>query len=808
MATCYLARQHSLGRDVVLKVLKPNLAEDPIATERFLREAQIAAKLHHAHIVAIHDVGVHEGRPYIAMANEPGGSVADSPKLVGDPKAVLQVVRDIAEALDYAHRQGVVHRDVKPENILRREDGVSVLSDFGIARAREGQPSLTQEGTSLGTPNYMSPEQLQGHPLDGRSDLYSLGVSMYQLLTGKLPFQGTDGWSIGMQHLTAPVPRLEERFGHLQGLLDALMAKDPEHRPATGRDVVERVEALLKYTASGSGPTAQLPNHSPIASVTSVDQPQTPTLFAILRNPASAADRLAADTPFVLRPWPLVVLVGSVWVFLDWLMPLPATSLAGQLNIEAFPPVAEAYQHEALALDDVRRRVALFEALIYPIFMAALVLVSAAGLRIADGSRRYANFVAILLYATAAASIVSMGLHVLVYLIAPGFRYFILISGLLVYAYYIYAVCWTYRKSMAMTLIQVMMFLAANSFAQLLISPIAVLALVVMVRVSFGAVMNPGGNVDVFISDLGITPERVALRRPDNLTRTIGISGRPVFVGDDGDLLVSVAPGAMRAELKRWNHGSAELTSVLPEHEHSDIAGWPLADGSLIVLRQEALWKVSEGAEPRRLTPAGESIKEFAVSPAGQVFAISGEERRGFLLDVEAAEIRLVQGAVKLGAQAQWHSFFRCFTALQDRQPHQTTRALHERWSEQPSDSRADESEKELVCIDPLAGNLTLLARLPSHASGAHAWIDPQRLLWPDNAELVVLDIKSGLEQRIDLSGDRIAGIGRLSVSPDGRMLAFERNRKVGWGEWLKLAAHPLDRIDGRRVDAPEPAKN
>jgi serine/threonine protein kinase len=206
MAVVYLATQDSLNRDVALKILSPST--DPTAGERFLREARIAASLHHPHIVPIHDFGVHEGQAYLAMEYLAGGSVAPlSGERLG-PEAALRIVRDIAGALDYAHERGVVHRDIKPDNILRGERGGAVLSDFGIARLIQGESLLTSEGCSVGTPHYMSPEQLRGEKLDGRSDLYSLGVVLWQLVTGDLPYSGSDSWAIGTQHLGAEIPRL------------------------------------------------------------------------------------------------------------------------------------------------------------------------------------------------------------------------------------------------------------------------------------------------------------------------------------------------------------------------------------------------------------------------------------------------------------------------------------------------------------------------------------------------------------------------------------------------------------------------
>ncbi|MEO5596865.1 MAG: protein kinase, partial [Lysobacteraceae bacterium] len=226
-------------------ILSPALAQDTTATQRFLREARIAANLHHPNIVPIHDVAIHDGTPYMAMTYEPGGNVLPGAEGASDANAVLRIVRDNSDALDYAHRRGVVHRDIKPENILRQADGSCVLSDFGIARTIESTTALTGEGETIGTPYYMSPEHLRGEKVDGRSDLYSLGVVLYQLLSGKLPYVGTDGWAIGMQHLSAPIPRLPETFGRVQGLVDSLMVKDPTARLQTGAEVVRQIDGLL-----------------------------------------------------------------------------------------------------------------------------------------------------------------------------------------------------------------------------------------------------------------------------------------------------------------------------------------------------------------------------------------------------------------------------------------------------------------------------------------------------------------------------------------------------------------------------------
>lgn len=258
MATVYLAVQLSLSRLVALKVLAPHLAKDPVYRERFLREAHFAANLDHTNIVEIYDVGEADGTPFMAMGYEPGGTAAAMEGTALAPGTALRMIRDIAGALDYAHQQGVVHRDVKPENILLRKDGSCVLADFGIAFSAAQLSGLTRDGMSLGTPHYMSPEQLRGEQVDGRADLYSLGVVLYRFLTGQLPYPGTDGWAVGTQHIHAAIPRLPPELMRYQALIDSLLAKQPGARLQTGADVIGRIDALL--TGPASTPTAVQPS--------------------------------------------------------------------------------------------------------------------------------------------------------------------------------------------------------------------------------------------------------------------------------------------------------------------------------------------------------------------------------------------------------------------------------------------------------------------------------------------------------------------------------------------------------------------
>jgi serine/threonine-protein kinase PpkA len=259
MSTVYLAVQESVDREVALKVMNPALAADPRYGERFLREARIAAKLHHRHIVGIHDVGRSADHHYIAMEYLPGGPVVRGGVLPSVP-FVLRVLREIALALHYAHSRGVVHRDVKPDNILLREDGAAALADFGIARAAaDSMARMTRTGSVIGTPQYMSPEQARGQELDGRADLYSLGVVMHELLMGEVPFQADDPLAVGIKHLTAPVPRLPDLLAPLQPLLDGLLAKEPEQRFQDGASVAAAIESVEAAILAGELPTLGRP---------------------------------------------------------------------------------------------------------------------------------------------------------------------------------------------------------------------------------------------------------------------------------------------------------------------------------------------------------------------------------------------------------------------------------------------------------------------------------------------------------------------------------------------------------------------
>ncbi|MDJ0656344.1 MAG: protein kinase [Xanthomonadales bacterium] len=257
MATVYLAEQQSVERQVALKVMSRVLLVDQSFSERFVREAKIAANLYHPHIVAVHDVGVHDDDHFIAMEYLSGGDLAQRCERNLDLGTAVRVVREIAGALDYAHSKGFVHRDVKPENILFRENGSAVLTDFGIARAVNSATQMTKTGAVVGTPQYMSPEQARGKDLDGRSDLYGLGIVFYEMLTGKVPFEGADSVAVGIQHVTEPVPRLPQKLNAIQPVLEKFLAKDPDDRYQTGHEAVLDLQRLEQKVISGEVPAAE-----------------------------------------------------------------------------------------------------------------------------------------------------------------------------------------------------------------------------------------------------------------------------------------------------------------------------------------------------------------------------------------------------------------------------------------------------------------------------------------------------------------------------------------------------------------------
>jgi serine/threonine-protein kinase len=270
MAEVYLARDLLLDRSVALKVLFPELSVDRSFVERFRREAQAAARLSHPNIVSVYDWGQADTTYFIVMELVDGEALSTLLRAQGalPPERAVSIAMAVASALDYAHRHGVVHRDIKPGNVLLAEDGQVKVTDFGIARAANADDSLTQTGAVMGTASYFSPEQAQGESLDGRTDIYSLGVVLYEMVTGQVPFRAETPLAIAYKHVREePVPprALNPAVApDLDAVIVKCLAKDPNRRYQSA----ESLRQDLQRFASGRGVAAvQEPRSTVLAPV-------------------------------------------------------------------------------------------------------------------------------------------------------------------------------------------------------------------------------------------------------------------------------------------------------------------------------------------------------------------------------------------------------------------------------------------------------------------------------------------------------------------------------------------------------------
>ena len=250
-ATVYRATHKSLHTEVALKVLSPALAADPPARQRFIQEAQTASSLEHPHIVQVLDLGEADEQVFLTMEYLPGGDLKRLIQKKGTltQPQILQILKDVAEALDFAHGRGVLHRDVKPGNILLDGGMRAHLSDFGLVRVTDA-PHLTQLGNVVGTAAYTSPEQAESKPLDGRSDQYSLGIVAYELLVGKLPFQGEGSTAVALMHVTKSPPKPSDVNPEIPAEVDAVLlkalAKQPGERYSSCTEFIDAIEAALE----------------------------------------------------------------------------------------------------------------------------------------------------------------------------------------------------------------------------------------------------------------------------------------------------------------------------------------------------------------------------------------------------------------------------------------------------------------------------------------------------------------------------------------------------------------------------------
>jgi eukaryotic-like serine/threonine-protein kinase len=258
MATVFLGTDQVLGRTVAVKVLAPNYARDQNFVQRFRREAQAAARMNHPGVVSVYDTGSDDGTHYIVMEHVQGRTLAEILKSEGHllPDRAAEIAEAVAAALSFAHAQGIVHRDIKPANIMITPQGEVKVMDFGIARATASGDTLTQTATVLGTATYLSPEQAQGEPVDARSDIYSLGVVLYELLTGQPPFTGDSPVAVAYKHVREDPPspsRLNQ--GVPQGL-EAVTMKALAKNPSNRYQSADEMRADLDRVRRGQPPLA------------------------------------------------------------------------------------------------------------------------------------------------------------------------------------------------------------------------------------------------------------------------------------------------------------------------------------------------------------------------------------------------------------------------------------------------------------------------------------------------------------------------------------------------------------------------
>jgi serine/threonine protein kinase len=360
MGQVYLAEQISLKRKVALKILRPEMASDPTALQRFKAEATAVAQATHANIVQIYAIGEADGLAYMALEYIEGRNLREYLQKKGPPDVLLalSLMRQTASALQRAAELGIIHRDIKPENILLTRKGEVKVADFGLSRCLAGDRpalNLTQSGVTMGTPLYMSPEQVEGKALDCRTDIYSLGVTCYHMLAGHPPFQGESPFEVALQHVRVEPKPLSEIRPDLPAMLCAMvhkmMAKDPAGRYQTGRELLKDIARLRD---SLCGQTAGITPPSPSVEL-------APVSSAEITEGVSSANVAPATATMPRRPrrWGgrgavfagSVLLAGTLGAGIAWFqhrLAFPAHAAVVPASADGRSPVSEQEEEKAL----------------------------------------------------------------------------------------------------------------------------------------------------------------------------------------------------------------------------------------------------------------------------------------------------------------------------------------------------------------------------------------------------------------------------------------------------------------------------